>query len=86
MKPVLEHVELLYPLEKLSLKELTRKLVILLALSSGQQCQTLSFLRVGAMKKTPDYYLFYIQDHVNQDRPGKTLSSFFGRKYPKEPL
>ena len=82
VKPAPEHAELLYPLDKPSLKELTLKLVILLALTSGQRCQTLSFLRIDAMKKTSDYYLFYIQDHVNQDN----LSSFFIRKYPKEPL
>ena len=57
VKPVLEYLELLHPLDKLSLKELTHKLAILLALTSGQRCQTLSFLRVDAMKKTPDYYL-----------------------------
>ena len=86
VKPVLEYFELLHPLDKLSLKELTHKLAILLALTSGQRCQTLSFLRVDAMKKTPDYYLFYVRDHVKQDRPGNVLSSFFVRKYPKEPL
>ena len=80
VKPVLEYLELLHPLDKLSLKELTHKLAILLALTSGQRCQTLSFLRVDAMKKTPDYYLFYVRDHVKQDRPGNVLSSFFVRK------
>ena len=38
------------------------------------------------MKKTPDYYLFYVRDHVKQDRPemffrrfllGSTLKSRF---------
>ena len=38
------------------------------------------------MKKTPDYYLLYVQDHVKQNRPGNVLSSFFVRKYTKEPL
>ena len=38
VKPVPDYVELLFPLGKLSLKELTFKLVILL----GQRCQTLS--------------------------------------------
>ena len=86
VKSILEYLELLHPLDKLYLKELTHKLAILLALTSGQRCQTLSFLRVDAMKKTPDYYLFYVWDHVKQDRPGNVLSSFYVRKYPKEPL
>lgn len=43
VKPVLEYLELLHPLDKLSLKELTHKLAILLALTSGQRCQTVFF-------------------------------------------
>ncbi|XP_031574344.1 uncharacterized protein LOC116308111 [Actinia tenebrosa] len=46
VNPVLKYIELLSPLEKLSLKELTFKLVILRALTSGQRCQTLSFLDI----------------------------------------
>lgn len=84
--PVLKYIELLFPLEKLSLKDLTMKLVMLLALTSGQRCQTLIFLNTGAMSVTPDYYLFHIKEHVKQDRPGKLLSSVFVRKYPKEQL
>ena len=86
INPVLTYIESLYPLEKLTLKELSLKLVILLALTSGQRCQTLSFLDIGCMKSTPEYYLFYLQDHVKQSRPGNVLSSFFVRKYPKQEL
>ena len=37
------------------------------------------------LKKTPYYYLFYIQDHVKQNRPGTILASLLVRKCPKEP-
>ena len=74
--PVLMYIELLMPLDKLSLKELTLKLVMLLALTSGQRCQTLTFLDTTAMTKTPEYYLFHIQQHVKQDRPGKLCLRF----------
>lgn len=84
--PVLRYIELLMPLNKLPLKELTLKLVMLLALTSGQRCQTLTFLDTTAMTKTPEYYLFHIQQHVKQDRPGKLLSSVFIKKYTREEL
>ena len=32
--------------------------------------------------KIPDYYLFYVQDLVRQDRPGKTLSMCFCWEVP----
>ena len=84
--PVLRYIELLFPVDKLSLKELTWKLVMLLALTSGQRCQTLTYLNTAVMIKTPDYYKFYIQKHVKQDRPGKLLTSFVVKKYSKEEL
>ena len=58
---VLNYMKLLYPLEKISLKELTLKLVGLLALTSGQRCQTLVHLDIEGMKKTPNYYLFHLK-------------------------
>jgi hypothetical protein len=59
VNPVVTYIESLYPLEKLTLKELSLKLVILLALTSGQRCQTLSLLDISCMKTTPEYHLFY---------------------------
>lgn len=84
--PVLNYLELLFPLEKLALKDLSFKLVTLLALTTGQRCQTLTFLDTHNMKESTDSYLFLIKDHVKQDRPGKLFSSVIVRKYPKQQL
>lgn len=46
---VLDYMALLYPLDNLSLKERSMKLVVLLALTSGQRCQTLTFLDIASM-------------------------------------
>ena len=43
VKQVLPYLEQLTPLHALKLKELTLKLVMLIALVTGQRCQTLSF-------------------------------------------
>lgn len=72
------------PLDKLSLKELTLKLVGLLALTSGQRCQTLVHLDIDCMKKTQDYYLFQLTAHMKQNRPGNLLDSFYVRKYHEQ--
>ena len=84
--PVLNYIASLYPLEPLSLKDLTFKLVILLALTSGQRCQTLTFLHTNTMTKSPDNFLFHIQEPIKQERPGKVFNSFLVRRYPKPQL
>jgi hypothetical protein len=68
---------------KLSLKELTLKLVTLIALTTEQRCQTLTFLDVSAdyMSKTDDSYRFALTGHVKQDRPGKVLENLCLYKY-----
>ncbi len=50
---VLHYLKVLFPLEQLSMKDLTFKLVMLIALTTGQRCQTLTLLDVseGNMQK-----------------------------------
>ena len=47
VEQVLAYLELLTPLLALKLKERTSKLVMLIALVTGQRCQTLSFLDIS---------------------------------------
>ena len=83
VNPVLNYIATLYPLEPLTLKEITLKLVSLLALTSGQRRQTLTLLHTDATTKTQDFFLFRIQDLIKQDRPGEVFSSLFVWRYPK---
>ena len=78
---VLDHLKALHPVADISLKALSHKLVMLLALTSGQRCQTLAALNISNMKKTEQYYLFGLEEHAKQNRPGNVLSSFCVRKY-----
>ena len=48
LDPVLDYLFSLWPLDKLPFKELSLKLVLLVALTTGQRCQTLTFLDVSA--------------------------------------
>ena len=77
VESVLEHLEHFGPVETLKLKELSLKLAMLVALVSGQRCQTLSCLDVSGehMKKLDSYYSFALSAHLKQDRPGKVFGN-----------
>ncbi len=80
---VLHYLKGLFPLEQLSMKDLALKLVMLIALTTGQRCQTLTLLNVseGNMQKDKNCYNFTLTDHVKQDRPGKVFGNLHLYKY-----
>ena len=55
---VLPYLELLFPLDKLTLKELSYNLIMLIALSLGQRCQTLHHLTLPFMVLSSDNCVF----------------------------
>ena len=59
--------------ENLSLQLLTLKTTMLLALLSGQRCQTIHALDVSHMTLTDENCIFYIQKLLKTPRPGKHL-------------
>ena len=67
---VLSHLRSLSPVDKLSLKELTLKLVVLILLVSGQRGQTVHLLSIDHMVPMNNCYTFQIVDHLKQSRPG----------------
>ena len=83
---VLAYMKKLLPLDELTFKDLSFKLVMLLALTFGQQCQTLTGLNIKAMKKTPDYYLFHLMEHMKQNRPGNVFLVVSVRTFHQEEL
>ena len=66
VEQVLDYLEQLTPLHSLKLKDLTMKLVMLIALVTGQRCQTLSYLDISGehMKKFPTYFSFSLSGHL----------------------
>ena len=55
-----------------SMEKLTYKLVIMLiALITGQRCQTIHLMRLDNMQVLDDKTRFIISDHVKQSRPGR---------------
>lgn len=67
---VLKFLSTLIPTEKLPFKELTHKLVMLVALVTARRGQTLQLLDIGSMVEEPTAYTFLLHEHVKQARPG----------------
>ena len=85
---LLDYLSLYWPLDKITLKELTLKLVMLIALTTGQRCQTLTFLDMSEkyMKRNEECFNFALTDHLKQDRPGKVFGNVRLYKYPVKEL
>ena len=81
---VLQALEQANPLKGLHLKDLTLKLTMLVALVTGQRCQTLSYLDISNkhMIKFPRYFSFALTGHVKQNRPGQMFTNVRLFKYP----
>ena len=83
VEKVPDYLKLLWPLEKITLKDLTLKLVMLIALTTGQRCQTLTLLDMseGSMQQDHNCYSFTLTDHVQKDRPGNVFGTLRLFKY-----
>ena len=83
VQPVLTYLSSLNPPEKLDLKSLTLKLVMLVALLSAQRGQSLHILDIGCMKELPNGFEFLLMEHVKQSRPGYRAPSIVLEASPK---
>ena len=72
---VLTYLSSLHPPQDLTLKDLTFKTTMLLALLSGQRCQTLHLLSVSSMVLKHDSCVFTIHKLLKTSRPGKHVSA-----------
>ena len=70
MSIVLSYLQSLSPVDRLSLKELTLKLLVLILLLSGQRGQTVHLLSIDHMVFVNNCYTFQIVDHLKQSRRG----------------
>ena len=87
VQPVLTYLAATNPVDKLDLKMLTLKLVMLIALVSAQRGQSLHILDIGpgCMKEVPDGYKFLPTAHIKQSRPGYKAPTVVLRAYPANP-
>ena len=69
VEQVFAYLEQLTPLHAFKLKEPTLKLVMLIALVTGQLCQTLSVLDISGehLKNFQTHFTFSLSGHLKQD-------------------
>lgn len=67
---VLRYLKTLYPEDTLSLKMLTFKLVMLIALVLAARCQTIHLLTIEGMRKESSKYVLRFSGPLKQSRPG----------------
>ena len=67
---VLEHLKTFHPAESVSLKLLTLKLVMLMAILSGQRCQTIHALTTRDMKVSDSKVVFTVNELLKTTKPG----------------
>lgn len=71
---LLQHLKRLSPVKRLTLKDLTFKLVALIAILSGQRIQSIQLLDVRNMSLSKSKCKFRIGDLVKTSRPGKHVN------------
>ena len=61
---------------------------MLIALTTGQRCETLTFLDMSEkyMERSEECFNFFLTDHLKQDRPGKVFGNVRLYKCPVEEL
>jgi len=81
---VLKYLKTLHPPENLSIMNLTLKTTMLIALLSGQRCQTIHALDISAMTLSDGNCIFYIQKLLKTSRPGKHLGRLELRAFDED--
>lgn len=85
VKQVFSYLQPLHPQKFLTLKDLTHKLVMLLALLSGQTRQTLHSLSVSDMKLNPDKCVLLMKALLKTSGPGRHILSLEFVAYQPDP-
>ena len=70
---VLEHLKTVEPLEQITLKELTLKLVMLLLLATGQRGQSIYLLSLDGMTMRDHSCTFELMEHIKTSKPNKVI-------------
>ncbi|XP_076050262.1 uncharacterized protein LOC143030903 [Oratosquilla oratoria] len=84
VKPVLTKLKQLEPLQSLPLKELTLKLVMLMALTQAARVQTLHLLVLKNISIKEEAISVWLGDNIKQCRPGFNIQSVKFFPYTKD--
>ena len=82
---VLEHLKTLHPAETLSLKLLSLKLVMLMAILSVQRCQTIHALTTRVMSVSKSKVMFIVNDLLKTTKPGRECTRLEFLSFDEDP-
>ena len=82
---VLEHLKTLHPADTLPLKLLSFKIVMLMAILSGQRCQTIHALTTRNMKVSNTKVMFIVNDLLKPTKPGKECTKVEFLSFDEDP-
>ena len=82
---VLRYLKHLPSYDEITLKDITLKITMLLALCTGQRCQTLNLLKSSNLQMTEEQCTFFITDLLKQSRPGKHVDPIVSHVYSDDP-
>ena len=83
---VFNHFRNLPKVEDLTLKQLSKKLALLMSIASGgQRAQTLHLIKVANINILPDEIIIPITDKVKQTKPSKHMAPLQFKKFHEEP-
>ena len=85
--PETKYLKTLHPIRGLHLRDLTLKITMLIALLSGQRCQTIHALDISDMQVVchpNQQYVFQINKLLKTSRPGKHFSLLTLQAYPAD--
>lgn len=84
VQPVLRELKSMYPLHTLTLRDLTFKLVMLMALTQAARVQTLHLLIKKGIRIEQDSILVQLRGHIKQCRPTFNVRSIKFQAYPRD--
>lgn len=84
VNPVLSYLISIPKPTESSLKSLTLKLTMLIALVSAQRAQSIHLLDTQFMKEGPTFFECAFPEHIKQSRPGYKLPSVLLQAYPAD--
>lgn len=78
--PVISKLSVIYPYEGVSLKDITKKLILLLALATGHRAQTLSLLRTSQIS-LEEKLIIRVPDRIKTSAPGRSQPLFLFSRF-----
>ena len=87
LNTLLSYLQQLPDYDRISLRQLSGKLASLLAVLTGQRCQTIHALAVGEadMHLQDDKCIFFVRQLLKHSRPGTHLKPITLRGFPEDP-